>query len=330
MDPVLRLESVFVMSTCEDALFQAPSLKAWSRMRPDFDEMIYPVVSASYSHTPRILKAAEMMPTLLMLLQLRLVAATTMLDRSAKPDLAESKLLPWKIFDEDVRSKPLVMLTTDLARAADEKDRNFDMNNAISWHASCMALGTNMPLFETAAGRSGPAAGAQALKEISKWASTPSSRRSAIHASHIFRLLLNRRVSDPVKLQSIIGLFQAALVLGYYISAMPDSQGDDHYNLYDEVDWAALGHIGLSDSSPESVHFDLRSHPAARYIMMGGGISLSHYIMSPGHTQARKCWLHFASLMLGLGRWKSRTFSRILHVMCDSLSDLDPNNSESQ
>ncbi|KAH6976475.1 hypothetical protein BKA56DRAFT_488082 [Ilyonectria sp. MPI-CAGE-AT-0026] len=326
VDPTLRPECVHLIPTCDEALFQASTLDKWSRMRPDFGQMDYPVISASYYGTPMPSMSFDMNSTLLMLLQLRFAAASTILDRAPRDNESQFKLLPWKIFTEDARHRSLVNLTVDLAKAADAKDRSFDMNNAISWHAFCMMLGANLPLFETAAGRSGPTTAAQALKDISNWAFTSSARRSCIHAAHIFNLLLNRRVSDPVKLHSIIALFQASLVLGLYIFAIPTQDSTDLYNLYDDVDWVSLGSVGLSDLSEEIVQPGSTLAPATRFILRGGGASLSDFMLKPGYTQACKCWLHFASLMLGLGRWKSRSFSRILHVMCNNLSDMDPNN----
>ncbi|KAF9873023.1 hypothetical protein CkaCkLH20_09533 [Colletotrichum karsti] len=218
--------------------------------------------------------------------------------------------------------KPLIDMEMGLTRVANEKASNFDINHAVSWHASCMSMRTGPFLFEAAAGRFGPEAISQALREITDWAITAGARRSCIHAAQIFKLLFHRKVSDMISFQSIVSLFHAGLVLGLYIFAMPDVEGQDDIDLFDDVDWVALGTTGLTDSS-ELRTSTVHTLPAARIIRDGGNFTISGLPLRNGHSQARKCWLQFASLMLGLGRWKSRIFSRILHVMCDNLSDVD-------
>ncbi|KAJ9132412.1 hypothetical protein NKR23_g11236 [Pleurostoma richardsiae] len=270
----------------------------------------------------------DILPSLLMLLQLRLIEASTLLDRLPQSSGAHVKLLPWKAFSEDVRSNQLAQLTINLAPAADERRKELDINCAISWHASCMMLGAYLPLFETAAGRYGPAAAVSSLKEISTWVLTPSARRCCLHAAQIFKLILNRKYSDAIRLHSMIALFQAALVLGLYVYAMPESDTGDMFDLYEEVDWVALERIGVWDGPARVPQSGAILMPAAAFVLNGGRISLGEFIVASGHSQARKCWLHFASLMLSLGRWKSRIFSGILHVMCDSLSDMDSSNLE--
>ncbi|OCL12647.1 hypothetical protein AOQ84DRAFT_333957 [Glonium stellatum] len=328
VEPSLRSETVQIFVPCPDSLFQIKTAAKWAQLCPDMCRMGHSVISASYMTTPTIKNDPDAVPSLLMLLQLRLCEASSLLDRVPERNGTQSRLLPWNLFSDDARSRLLVKVTIDLAHTGLETERSFDLNCAVSWHASCMMLGAYFPLFEAAAGRSGPGPAAIALKELSLWASTPSARRSSIHAAHIFKLLLHRKYSDAVRLHSIIALFQAALVLGLYIYAMPMSDGDDILELYDDVDWVALGNVGLSDPSTIIPQSELMAIPAARYIFRGGRICLADIFVSAGYAEARKCWVHFASLMLSLGRWKSRTFSRILHVMCDNLSDVDTNNVE--
>ncbi|KXJ87816.1 hypothetical protein Micbo1qcDRAFT_167404 [Microdochium bolleyi] len=183
-----------------------------------------------------------------------------------------------------------------------------------------------MPLFETAAGRSGPSAATAALREISTWAQTPSARRCCLHAARIYKLLLNRRFSDAIRLHSMVALFQASLVLGLFVFVMPDTAlGSDTqmpFNLIEEeVDWVSLSTVGLSqEGSSGAAGWE---SAASRFILNGGRMYMADSIVSGGYVQARKCWLRCVHLMLSLGRWNSRIFSRILHVMADSLTDLE-------
>ncbi|KAF5714318.1 C2H2 type zinc finger domain-containing protein [Fusarium mundagurra] len=319
-EPTLQIDAVYVMPVCDSELFEASILERWCQMRPDFHQMAYPVVSASYSKTPTVARSYDMMYTLLMILQLRFSAASLVLERATQQGDAPPSSPPWKVFGRDIRTKCLVGLTVDLVRAAIPKDRNFEMNSAVSWHALCLSLTANIRLLETAAGRSGPEAASQAMKEVSVWAQTPTARRAALHATHIFYLLFKRRFCDPVKLHTIISLFQAALVLGFYICARKHPDTPQVFHVYGTINWADLGVFGLTDEAPD-LPPEIMQLPEAQYIVQEQTIAFGDFIITSGITEARKCWLQFASLMIGLGRWKSRAFSRILHVMCDSLSE---------
>ncbi|VUC37780.1 unnamed protein product [Clonostachys rosea] len=318
-EPALKAETVCVMPICDRNLFEATTREKWCQVRPEFYQMDYPCVSASYSKTPTIARSFDMMSTLLMVLQLRFAAASAVIERNVQPEGASP---PWRLFRDDFRIMGLVVLIVDLSRAANRRDRSFEMNSAVRWHTLCMSLSANIRLLENAAGRSGPEPASLAMAEISKWAATPPARRAALHAAQIFHLLYTRRVCEPVKLQSIIGLFQAALVLGFYICTRPDPTSTEVFDMYDDVDWAALGSFGLSDH-PQELSPEILRLPEAQYILQDRTLCLGDYIVTNGPKEARKSWLYFASIMLGMGRWKTRTYSHIMHVMCDSLSDVE-------
>ncbi|KAM5349582.1 hypothetical protein ACJ41O_006087 [Fusarium nematophilum] len=324
VDLVLRPEGLHILPTCDEELFQASTLDKWSRMRPDYSQMDHPVITAVFTSVPPPVRGFDVASTTLMLLQLRLTAETTLLQGSPPQNLAPR--VPWTLLTRDARGNDLLNLIIGLAEIADEQDRSFDLNCAIAWHALCMTLGADLALLETAAGRSGPAAAAHAMKEISSWATTPWARRSAFHAARIFKLVFSRRYCDPVKLHSIVALFQAALVFGFYLCTMPDHDSGDILGIYDDVDWVALGSTGLCDSTSETSHSPATaSHGLAQFILDGGRLSVPSFTLQTGYAQARKSWLHFASLMQGLGRWKTRTFARILYVLCDNLSEMEQN-----
>ncbi|KAL2205524.1 hypothetical protein CC79DRAFT_1359461 [Sarocladium strictum] len=320
-EPTLQVEAVFVMPVCESELFEANSLEKWCEIRPDFHQMDYPVISASYSETPTIARSYDMIYTLLMILQLRFSAASLVVERATQNGDSPLSSPPWKLFGRDIRTKGLVGLTVDLARAANPKDRNFEMNSAVSWHVLCMSLSANIRLLETAAGRSGPEAASMAMKEVSAWAGTSTARRAALHAVQIFNLLFKRRFCDPVKLHTIISLFQASLVLGFYICARKHPDSPQVFDVYEPIDWVGIGSFGLTDeeASLDSLPSWVMQLPETQYIIQEQTLAFGDFIVTSGITEARKCWLQFASLMMGLGRWKARTFSRILHVMCDNL-----------
>jgi hypothetical protein len=189
-----------------------------------------------------------------------------------------------------------------------------------------MVLGANIRYFELAAGRSGPEPAVNALEDISVWCQTPSARRSVLHAAHIYKLLFDRKVSDIVNPHSVVALFHAALVLGLYIFALPPTPNcpinDSCIELLDLVDWISVGQLGFIDTPQSPVAFGDTTQ-VVKFIHHGGSFSITGITLEGGYLAARRTLLHCADLMEGMGRWKSRTFSQILHIMSDDLTDYE-------
>jgi hypothetical protein len=201
-----------------------------------------------------------------------------------------------------------------------------------------MVLGANMRYFELAAGRSGPEPAVNALEDISTWSQTPSARRSVLHAAHIYKLLFDRKVSDIVNPHSVVALFHAALVLGLYIFTLPPSPtcpiNDSCIELLDLVDWISVGQLGFIDTNPSSssptLPYPTPTSDVVKFIRRGGGFSITGIALEGGYLAARRTLLHCADLMEGMGRWKSRTFSQILHIMSDDLTDYEGHEGEGE
>jgi hypothetical protein len=197
-----------------------------------------------------------------------------------------------------------------------------------------MLLGANIRYFEAAAGRLGPGPAVAALEDISAWSQTPSARRAVLHAAHIFKLLFDRKVSDIVNPHSVVALFQAALVLGLYIFTLPPNApvcgiNDNCVELLDLVDWTLVGHVGLMDTpTSPGAQLGFGDGTIVNFIRNGGPFSITGIALEGGYLAARRTLLHCADLMDGMGRWKSRTFSQILHIMSDDLTDIDIQDSD--
>jgi hypothetical protein len=324
--PMIRPESVQILPPSEYNLYHANSATKWFRLVQRGARIHPNRITPSYLPTAGLKLDSSTLRTLLTLFLLRVYEAN---DRSANINNAQKHLEPWQIHAEDARSRELIPLLVNLSSSSIDALRTADLNSGVLWHASCMHLGANIAYFEIAAGRSGPGPAVAALEEISTWSQTPSARRSVLHAAHIFKILFDRKVSDIVNPHSVIALFQAALVLGLYIFTLPPTTpcgiNDPCIELLDLVDWSYIGQVGLIDSphSPAGAPpLDFSENPVVNFIRNSGGFSITGIALEGGYLAARRTLLHCADLMDGIGRWKSKTFSQILHIMSDDLTEI--------
>lgn len=246
---------------------------------------------------------------------------------------AAEHLIPWRAIGEDSRDRSLVSIVARLAAIVTATPKTADLNARILWHSSCMTLNANLQIFELAAGRGGAGPAGKALEDITKWTQTPSARRACIHAAQIFKLLHNRKVSDPITINALTALFFAALVLGLYLFVVPrhaeeNINGTLSYDVLEEVDWILVGQTGMTDTttmpsigSGVTFNHTNRPIPAVAFIECGGMISIGGAAAAGGYTTARRTILDFATVMDDMGTWKPKTFSKILHIMSDVLEE---------
>lgn len=315
--PIIRPELVQVYPVTNQSLYQADSSSAWSHMvkggAPAHIDAITPSPDLAPLPNPRSLDLACNQLTLI---SLRMCEAS---DRLGVKN-HHQHLDPWRLFEEDERSRGIVPLMVNFRSVT-------DLNSIVLWHKLCMKLGANIQHFELAAGRAGAGPAATALDHISTWSQTSTARRSILHAAHIHKLLSNRKVSDIVHPHSIVALFHATLVLGLYIftvgsSVEINSDKSHGYELSDPVDWADIGEVGLASAGRSSGMSETNS-AAVRFIENGGPFSMANVTIEGGYAAARKTLLHCADLMEGMGRWRSTTFSQILHIMSDDLTEFN-------
>lgn len=315
--PIIRPELVQVYPVTNQSLYQAESSREWaclvSNGTPAHLVSITPSPDLAPAPNPQSLDLACNQLTLI---SLRMCEANDRLGVKNN----HQHLEPWRIFAEDERSCGVVPLVVSFRSIT-------DLNSLVLWHKLCMKLSANMQHFELAAGRGGAEPATIALEHILTWTQTSTARRSILHAAHIYKLLSDRKVSEIVHPHSIVALFHAALVLGLYIftvqpSTILVSTDSISYELSDSVDWDTIGEVGLSHPEQTSGATVIKS-PAARFIESGGPVSLGNVTLEGGYAAARKTLLHCADLMEGMGRWKSRTLSQILHIMSDDLTEFN-------
>ncbi|KAF1949068.1 hypothetical protein CC80DRAFT_599194 [Byssothecium circinans] len=330
--PMIRPESVQILPPSEYNLYHANSASKWFHLVQRGARIHSNRITPSYLPTAGLKLDSSTLRSLLTLFLLRVYEAN---DRLANINNGTQKHLePWRIYAEDARSRELIPLLVNLSSSSIDALRTADLNSAVLWHASCMMLGANISFFELAAGRAGPGPAVTALEDISTWSQTASARRSVLHAAHIFKLLFDRKVSDIVNPHSVVALFQAALVLGLYIFTLPPSTVACNLNepcleLLDLVDWSYIGQVGFLDSplSPGGP-LGFGDNPVVSFIRNGGPFSITGIALDGGYLAARRTLLHCADLMDGVGRWKSRTFSQILHIMSDDLTEMENGDSD--
>ncbi|KAF1937898.1 hypothetical protein EJ02DRAFT_411467 [Clathrospora elynae] len=321
--PIVRPEIVQILPPSEYSLYHVNSASKWFHLVQRGVRIHSNRVTPSFHPTPGLKLDASSLRSLLTLLLLRIYESN---DRLASATGPQKQLEPWRVYAEDQKSRDILPLLVNLSSSSIDALRTADFNSAVLWHASCMVMGANMRYFELAAGRAGPEPAVNALEDISSWSQTPSARRSVLHAAHIYKLLFDRKVSDIVNPHSVVALFHAALVLGLYIFTLSPPAtcpiNDNCIELLDLVDWIPIGQLGLIDTPQSPVAFGDASM-IVKFIRHGGGFSITGIALEGGYLAARRTLLHCADLMEGMGRWKSRTFSQILHIMSDDLTDYD-------
>lgn len=326
---MIRPETVHVLPPSDYALYHVNSAARWFHLLQRGARIHVQKITPSFHPTPGLKLDTSSFRVLLTLLLLRIYESN---DRLAPALGTQKQLEPWRIYAEDPRSRDILPLLVNLSSSSIDAVRTADLNSAVLWHASCMLLGANVRYFELAAGRAGPEPAVNALEDISTWSQTPSARRSALHAAQIYKLLFDRKVSDIVNPHSVVALFHAALVLGLYIFTVPPQPGssingkhpsnDSCIELLDIVDWLSVGQLGFIDTPQSPVGFS-DSSEVIKFIRHGSSFSITGIALEVGYLAARRTLLHCADLMEGMGRWKSRTFSQILHIMGDDLTDYD-------
>lgn len=323
---MIRPETVQILPPSDYNLYHVNSASKWIHLVQRGARIYSNRITPSFHPTPGLKLDASSFRSLLTLLLLRIYESN---DRLAPATGPQKQLEPWRIYAEDHRSREILPLLVNLSSSSIDALRTADLNSAVLWHASCMVLGANIRYFELAAGRAGPEPAVNALEDISAWAQTPSARRSVLHAAHIYKLLFDRKVSDIVNPHSVVALFHAALVLGLFIFTIPPTTcgiNDPCIELLDLVDWISVGQLGLIDTTSTTPQPSFTSEHAStivQFIRHGGPVSITGIALEGGYLAARRTLLHCADLMEGMGRWKSRTFSQILHIMSDDLTDYD-------
>lgn len=327
--PIICPDLVQYINPCNDALFQANSSSRWIQLINGGKQMLTSTVMAPSEiiDIPTLGATLEdfSMHGLLATVQLRLSQAYHRLlsNRASYP------FAPCHTYAMDGRARCLPSLQCQILRKHGESLDHRNPNAVIMWHNMCMMLTADIQIFDLAAGRAGPIPARQALDDIAAWSQTPAARRACLHASHIYKSMMDRKTSDQTTFHSVFSLFSAALVLGLYTFMVPNSGesqvGNGSIELLDNVDWHQVGTEGFTSFMEPRGSNSVGSsdNPAINFIRNGGAIYIRGIPFQGGYQSARRILLDYAGLLKDTGKWSIRKFSYVLHIMSDVLMDVE-------
>lgn len=338
LNPTIRPENIHMSLPSDDDLFNAQTAEEWMHLIQMGRNIEMPSIKPQSFHLKGSLDPVFMQPhplqgfTLLSLLSVvKHILCDTQHRYFAQIEdwRGADKLVPWKTYRMDFRGCSFVPTVVQLGPLVTKPGRYSDVNVVVQWHNLNINLTANVNNFEVAAGRRGRVKALEALADIAEWSKTPAARRAAIHAAHIYRSLNNRKAAENLMLNSYSSLFSSALVIGLFVLHAPSYQnagsgpGLAAYDLIGDIDWGLVGDCGLTDPVTKPVSmYDAHQRTAATDFINFGGPVLLNGVPNSGSASARRVLHDFAHLMDGMGAWKPKTFSQILHIMSEELVEM--------
>ncbi|KAL2839403.1 hypothetical protein BJY01DRAFT_257746 [Aspergillus pseudoustus] len=222
--------------------------------------------------------------------------------------------------------------------------RTGNANSLVLWHYLCLSMTTNLSVIEDAAGRNGPEAAKEAVDSLKTWAKTPAARRACLHAIQALLAISEHRQCDGVMLHTEMALFNAGLVMGFYLLTTPKLESNvatPCYELFDAVDWVDVGELGFSTANPpSSPQGDVSSSSsyaadscesasaACSFIRNGGPVCFRGAEYHSSYGAARRSFMNFAAQLEEIGRWNIQEYCKVLRIISDTLfinDEVNPN-----
>ncbi|KAF4768233.1 hypothetical protein HAV15_002063 [Penicillium sp. str.  len=327
--PIAVPDSIQLILPCSESLFSAQSFTQWINLIRGGKRILSSTILAPSENinVPTLEAPADdfCIQAMLAIVQLRLSESYHRLlsNRASYP------FAPCHTYAMDGRARCLPSLQSQLiTNYGDALDR-LNPNALITWHSMCMTLTADIQIFDLAAGRAGPAPARKALDDIREWSQTPAARRACLHATHIYKVMTNRKASEHPTFLSMFSLFSAGLVLGLYTFMVSDSAGSPSsvgsVELMDDLDWREVGTEGFTSFMEPRGSQTLAptDDPAVNFIRNGATIYLRGLPLHGGYQSARRILLDYASLLKDSGKWNVKKFSYILYIMSDVLMDVE-------
>ncbi|KAI1619295.1 hypothetical protein EDD37DRAFT_217809 [Exophiala viscosa] len=330
----IGLDRVEVVLPCDAALFDAPTAAAFFRKIESGASSTAAQVDMSAVRSSEILGFdLSGVKVLLDVLALREAAARHRLLFSGSTPLKHMSSVPALAFAANDAAcgiaETLASLTT--SRCALIKQ---DPPAALAWNHLCLMLAADLDNIQTACGRTGLEASQKAFADLAAWVQTASARRAVLHASQIFHILSRHRISDHKTLLYEQMLSSAALVMTTYVRLCVQTTEwhAESIELLQNVDWAAVGQLGLSGSqSVDGDMWSMSDDQSCRFIGGGGLFTFGGETYSLGAVSARKMVLSYAQLLDEIAPRHDSEHSQLLRTIGDFLdtgvtaqSDFDP------
>ncbi|KAJ5726912.1 hypothetical protein N7493_005939 [Penicillium malachiteum] len=323
---VLSPGQIHMPLVCSDALFKAHSSNKWRSLMGDGDPWNPPlsVVFDKQNLPPRLTRRD--LQTTLSLIWLHVLKTRDHLEcqKSSIPSSMD-EVPTLSSGPRDSIGPPSATSSLCLFYKVHGSELNDgNTNSLILWHYLCISLTTSSTVIEDAAGRNGPEAAKAAVESLRLWAGTPSGRRACLHAAQILVTINRHCRSDGMMLHSEIALFNAGLVMGFYLFTAADCipAGGSCYDLFDEVDWVEVGSLGLEPEPLETNNCSLTS-PAAVFIRDGGPVSFHGAQFYSAYGASRRTFMNVASQLEEVGKWNVQEYCSVLRIISDTLFTSD-------
>ncbi|ETI25567.1 hypothetical protein G647_02341 [Cladophialophora carrionii CBS 160.54] len=340
---VVELDKLEIIAPCKSSLFEAPNATTFSQeVEKTNAQIIMPRMTLQ--------RMSMLSPAMLGSMGLQALLAAISLQHSVarhrlypgqldsggggggSDETQASSAAPVERYAMDEHAKNIAPL---LAAIPSSRSDYFDRENPhalLLWNSLCMSTTADMDQFELALGRKGAVSAQSALANITAWAKSPAARRAALHASQIFWILSQSRVSEPALLLHEHMIFTAALVLAFYVlksTTLPTSPSEQgaaaaaaaaaalrspvaNLELLQEIDWAEVGTEGFGGAKSQVGH----CCPAKRFIRSGGCISFGA-LEAVGERAARKIILNYAHLLDEVAKWEGSEYCEALKAIGD-------------
>ncbi|OQV02181.1 Fungal specific transcription factor domain-containing protein [Cladophialophora immunda] len=314
---VLELDKLEIISPCKSSLFEASDAATFAQEVETNAQIIMPRMTLQ--------RMSMLSSAMLGSIGLQALLATISIQHS----VARHRLYPGQLDSSEIQdSAPVQRYALDdrakniaplLATIPSSHRDNFSPEHQhalLLWNSLCMSTTVDMDQFELALGHNGAISAQNALSNITAWAGSPEARRAALHASQIFWILSQSRVSEPALVLHEHMIFTAALVLAFYVSKTtpPDQtvSSSAKLELLQKIDWAEVGMDGFGGVQPQVG----QCSAAKRFIRNGGAISFGG-VDAAGGRAARKVILSYAHLLDEVAKWEGSDYCEALKAIGD-------------
>ncbi|CAG9977399.1 unnamed protein product [Clonostachys byssicola] len=329
-NPIVCTEHIKVFLPCDKRLFQASTSREWAQLKEHGCRATSSqfTISSTDLQLPVLPRPADQysMKVILCSVLLRIHDSYCVLFCGADAAiLSSNQYIPWKVFAQEKKAKLNTQLVLQIMQLCESNIEEIASDLLVIWHQLAIMLTTDCYLLEEAAGREGTESARRAIAMVKIWACTPAARRACLHASQAFKIASRRRPLDSGSFQSPHHLFNAALVLGFYLLVAPaeiDGQArcSEKFEMLSDVDWKVIGAEGLVEV--EARVAARTQNAAVNFIRFGGPISIDGEPCHGGVWSAQKIFLDFASLLDAMKKWKLGDYSRLLYTLSENLGQL--------